>query len=257
MTARRESGAFGERPGLFDAVAEDGVTPSGDATSETPHYHGHRERLKARFMQAGADALADYELLELVLFSAVPRKDVKPLAKRLIAAFGDFNHAISATPARLREVEEVSEGVVRALKIVEAAAHRLARARVINRPAIASWATLLDYLKTAMAHREIEEFRILYLDRKNVLIADEPQARGTVDHVPVYVREVVKRALELNASALVIAHNHPSGDPAPSQADIEMTRRIKAGLGAVGITLHDHVVVGKGSDFSFQANRLL
>ncbi|MFN3613662.1 MAG: RadC family protein [Rubrimonas sp.] len=250
MTARRGGDGLGERPGLFGAA-------TAGAEAEAPHHHGHRERLKARFMQAGADALADYELLELVLFAAVPRRDVKPLAKRLIATFGDFNHAVSAPPARLREVDEVTEGVVRALKIVEAAAHRLARARVINRPAIASWAALLDYLKTAMAHREIEEFRILYLDRKNVLIADEPQARGTVDHVPVYVREVVKRALELNASALVLAHNHPSGDPSPSQADIDMTRRIRAGLDAVGITLHDHVVVGKGRDFSFQANRLL
>jgi DNA repair protein RadC len=237
---------LGEAPGLF-----------ADARPDKPHYIGHRERLKQRFMEGGADALPDYEMLELVLFRAIPQGDVKPLAKLLLQTFGDFNHAISATPARLRQVKGVGEAVVRELKIVEAAAHRLARARVINKPAISSWAALLDYVRTSMAHREIEEFRILFLDRKNVLIADEPQARGTVDHVPVYVREVVKRALELNASALILVHNHPSGDPSPSQADIEMTRRIKAGLDAVGVSLHDHLIVGKSREASFHALGLL
>lgn len=237
---------LGEAPGLF-----------ADAKPPKPHHVGHRERLKQRFMEGGADAMPDYELLELVLFRAIPQGDVKPLAKTLLETFGDFNHAISAPPARLRQVKGVGEAVVRELKIVEAAAHRLARARVIRRPALSSWSALLDYVKTAMAHRDIEEFRILFLDNRNVLIADEAQARGTVNHVPVYPREVVKRALELNASALILVHNHPSGDPTPSDADIEMTRRIKAALSTVGVTLHDHLIVGKSRDASFQALGLL
>ena len=239
-----------ERPGLFDRMPE---APS----AETPHYHGHRARLKARFAEHGADALPDYELLELVLFNAVPRADVKPLAKRLLAAFGDFNHAVSAPPARLREVSGVGDAVVHQLKLVEAAARRLARARVIARPALSSWSALLDYCKTAMAHGEVEEFRLLFLDRKNVLIADEAQARGTVDSVAVYPREVVKRALELGASALIMVHNHPSGDPTPSQADITMTRRVREALGAVDIRLHDHLVIGKDRDASFATLGLL
>ncbi len=248
MSARR---GLSEAPGLFPRDA--GAPPEPDA----PDHAGHRERLKTRFMEDQGAAMPDYELLELVLFSAIPRRDVKPLAKRLIREFGDFAHAISAPPARLRQVEEVSEGVVRALKIVEAAAHRLARGRVLNRPALSSWAALLDYCRARMGHAAIEEFRILFLDKKNVLIADEAQARGTVDHVPVYVREVVKRALELDASAVILVHNHPSGDPTPSGADVEMTRAIKAGLGAVRIALHDHLVIGRSSEASFHALGLL
>ncbi|MEM1314537.1 MAG: DNA repair protein RadC [Pseudomonadota bacterium] len=218
---------------------------------------GHRERLRARFMQAGPAALADYEMLELVLFRAIPRADVKPLAKRLIAAFGDFNHVISAPAARLTEVQGVGSAVVQELKIVEAAAHRLAQARVLGRDAIQSWDELVEYCRTRLAHEATEVFRILFLDRKNILIADEAQQRGTVDHVPVYPREVVKRALELGASAIVLVHNHPSGDPTPSRADVEMTRRIEAACTAVGVTLHDHVVVGKERFASFHAMGLL
>jgi DNA repair protein RadC len=225
--------------------------------AETPHEHGHRERLKARFIAHGADPLPDYELLELVLFAAIPRRDVKPLAKRLIARFGDFNHAISAPAARLREIEGVGEAVVLQLKLVEAAARRLARAKVINRPILSSWAAVVDYCKTAMAHDAVEQFRILYLDRKNVLIAEEAMARGTVDAVSVYPREVVKRALELSASAVILAHNHPSGDPTPSEADIAMTRQVKAALKTVKIALHDHLVIGKDRDASFHALGLL
>ncbi|MEM9736568.1 MAG: DNA repair protein RadC, partial [Pseudomonadota bacterium] len=164
------------------------------------HYHNHRARLRQRFLSAGAEALADYEMLEIVLFRAIPRRDVKPLAKALLAQFGDFNAAISAPVAQLMQVPGVGDAVICELKVVEAAAHRLARTRVMNRPVLSSWSVLIDYCKTAMAHRETEQFRILFLDRKNVLIADEAQATGTVDHVPVYPREVVKRALELNAS---------------------------------------------------------
>ncbi|MBZ0128534.1 MAG: DNA repair protein RadC [Rhodobacteraceae bacterium] len=217
----------------------------------------HRARLRDRFMQGGAAAMPDYELLELVLFRAIPRQDVKPLAKTLLNEFGDFNHVLAAPAARLRQVAGVGDAVVQELKIVEAAAHRMARARVLKRPVLSSWDALLDYCKTAMAHRPLEQFRILYLDRKNVLIADEEQQSGTVDHVPVYPREVVKRALELNASALILVHNHPSGDPSPSDQDIAMTRAVQEAAQVLGITIHDHLVIGKEQDFSFRGAGLL
>jgi DNA repair protein RadC len=224
---------------------------------QNPYALGPCARLRQRFVEAGPSAVADYELLELVLFRAVPQRDVKNLARRLVDAFGDFNGAVSASPARLAEVRGVGPAVIRELKLVEAAAHRLARARVMNRPALSSWAALMEYCKTVMAHRETEQFRILFLDRRNVLIADEEQARGTVDHVPVYPREVVKRALELNASAIILVHNHPSGDPTPSSSDIEMTRRVDNALKAIGIVLHDHVIIGKEQDTSFRSQGLL
>jgi DNA repair protein RadC len=249
-----EAGA-GHGRGSTEPAGPDGA---GDAaTPPAPHYHNHRSRLRERFLTAGAGALADYEMLELVLFRAIPRRDVKPLAKRLLDTFGDFNGVISAPVARLAEVQGVGDSVVCELKVVEAAAQRLARARVINRPAISSWQALMDYCKTAMAHRDTEQVRVLFLDRKNVLIADEAQGEGTVDHVPVYPREVVKRALELNASALILVHNHPSGDPTPSEADIDMTSRIERAAKAVGLVIHDHVVVGKDRDASFRALGLL
>lgn len=221
------------------------------------HRARHRKRLRERFMRAGTVAVADYELLELVLFRAIPRQDVKPLAKRLLDIFGDFNHVISASPMRLGDVPGVGEAVIQELKIVEAAAHRLAQARVLGRDVLSSWEALMTYCKTAMAHRETEEFRVLFLDRKNVLIADEAQAKGTIDHVPVYPREVVKRALELGASALILVHNHPSGDPEPSGADITMTHRIADAADALGIKLHDHIVIGKARDESFRSMGLL
>jgi DNA repair protein RadC len=217
----------------------------------------HRRRLRERFLKGGPDAVPDYELLELVLFRAIPRQDVKPLARRLLDAFGDFNGVLSASADRVAEVEGAGESVATELKIVEAAAHRLSRARVLGRQVISSWDALLDYCHTVMSHRETEHFRVLFLDRKNALIADEEQARGTVDHVPVYPREVVKRALELNASALILVHNHPSGDPTPSQADIAMTEQIRAAADALGITLHDHIVIGKSREQSFRATGLL
>ncbi|MCB2129131.1 MAG: DNA repair protein RadC [Rhodobacteraceae bacterium] len=217
----------------------------------------HRQRLRERFVEGGASAMPDYELLELVLFRAIPRQDVKPLARRLLDVFGDFNRVLSAPARRLTEVPGVGSAVVQELKIVEAAAHRLARAKVINRPVLSSWDQLLDYCRTAMAHRDIEQFRVLYLDRKNVLIADEEQARGTVDHVPVYPREVVKRALELNASALILVHNHPSGDPTPSQQDISVTGQICDAADVLGIVVHDHLIIGKSRDLSFRAEGLI
>ena len=221
--------------------------------AEPPSYiRDHRQRLRARFLDGGADALPDYEMLELVLFRAIPRADVKPLARRLLETFGDFARVLSAPPARLREIDGVGEAVICELKVVEAAAHRLARARVIQRPVISSWDAVIDYVRTAMSHLETERFRVLYLDRKNVLIADEAQGEGTVDHVPVYPREVMKRALELCASALILVHNHPSGDPTPSQADIDMTLQIEAAGQVLGVTLHDHIVVGKSREVSLR-----
>jgi len=208
-------------------------------------------------MSGGAAALPDYEMLELVLFRAIPRQDVKPLAHVLMAEFGDFNRVITAPADRLLQIKGVGEAVVIELKVIEAAAHRLARAKVLNQCAISSWDALVDYCHTTMAHRETEQFRVLYLDRKNVLIADEEQAKGTVDHVPVYPREVAKRALELNASALILVHNHPSGDPTPSQSDIDMTAQVEQACKALGLTLHDHLIVGKSRELSFRAEGYL
>ncbi|SMG48616.1 MULTISPECIES: RadC family protein [unclassified Paracoccus (in: a-proteobacteria)] len=257
--------AFHEAPlPLFSSVsrpAEDetlaAVALSGNAGRLPSYIADHRARLRERFMQGGAAAMPDYEMLELVLFRAIPRQDVKPLARLLLDRFGDFNRVLSAPPARLAEVTGVGPAVIQELKIVEAAAQRLARARVMHRPVLTSWDALLDYCHTAMAHGEVEQFRVLYLDRKNVLIADEEQARGTVDHVPVYPREIMRRALELNASALILVHNHPSGDPTPSQADITVTRRIQAAAEVMGLIIHDHLIIGRSRELSFRSQGLL
>lgn len=224
----------------------------------TPSYlRDHRKRLRSRFMAGGAVAVPDYELLELVLFRAIPRQDVKPVARALIDRFGDFNRVLSAPLGQLQSVTGVGEAVCVELKIVEAAAHRLARAKVMRQHVVSSWDALVDYCHTVMAHRDTEQFRILYLDTKNALIADEEQARGTLDHVPVYPREVVKRALELNAASLILVHNHPSGDPTPSDADIAMTRQIIAAAEALKISVHDHLIIGKSCELSFRASGLL
>lgn len=225
-------------------------------TDDSSH-NGHRARLRARFLAGGAAAMPDYELLELALFAALPRKDTKPLAKLLLKRFGSFAEVIAAPRERLMEIEGVGESVAMHLKIVEAAAHRLARSQVIGRPALSSWAALLDYCTAAMARGAKEEFRVLFLDRKNVLIADEVQSSGTVDHTPVYPREILKRALELSASAIILVHNHPSGDPTPSKADIEMTRDIAKAAQALGIAIHDHLVIGRKGHASFKSLNLL
>ena len=228
-----------------------------EAPTPQPHYAGHRERLRDRFRQGGVSAVQDYELLELLLFRAIPRRDVKPLAKDMIARFGSFAETIAADPARLREVKGVSEAVITELKLVQAAAVKLAQAEVLDRPAIGSCDQLIDYCSASMAYTQTEQFRILFLDRKNVLIADELQQQGTVDHTPVYPREVVKRALELNASALILVHNHPSGDPTPSRADIDMTNRIIETARPLNIEIHDHIVIGKGRHTSFRSAGLI
>jgi DNA repair protein RadC len=201
--------------------------------------------------------MPDYELLEMTLFAALPRRDTKPLARALLARFGSFAEVISAPRARLLEVPGVGEAIANHLKIVEAAAHRLAKTKVMGRPALSSWPALLDYCTAAMARAQNEEFRVLFLDRKNRLIADEVQNRGTVDHTPVYPREIIKRALELTASAIILVHNHPSGDPTPSKADIQMTREIVAAAKALSIAVHDHLVVGRGGHASFKSLGLL
>ena len=224
---------------------------------ETSGTGGHRERLRARFLNGGAEAMPDYELLEMTLFAALPRRDTKPLARALLARFGSFAEVISAPRARLLEVAGVGEAIANHLKIVEAAAHRLAKTKVMGRPALSSWPALLDYCTAAMARAQNEEFRVLFLDRKNRLIADEVQNRGTVDHTPVYPREIIKRALELTATAIILVHNHPSGDPTPSKADIQMTREIVAAAKALSIAVHDHLVVGRGGDASFKSLGLL
>ncbi|WP_411838136.1 RadC family protein [Paracoccus sp. ME4] len=250
--------AFGEMPlPLFAPAADDVAQPAVAAKGAPSYLADHRARLRERFLTGGAEAMPDYEMLELILFRAIPRQDVKPLARRLIETFGDFNRVLTAPPPRLMAVEGVGPAVVTELKIVEAAAQRMARARILHRPVLSSWQALLDYCHTAMAHREIEQFRVLYLDRKNVLVADEEQGRGTVDHVPVYPREIIRRALELNASALILVHNHPSGDPTPSDSDIAMTARIAQAADSMGITIHDHLIIGKSRELSFRAKGLL
>lgn len=227
-------------------------------TGKVPSYlRDHRSRLRERFLTGGPDAVPEYELLELILFRAIPRQDVKPLARALIERFGDLNRILSAPIREISKVKGAGKAVALELKIVEAASHRMARGKVIERPVISSWNALLDYCHTVMSHRETEQFRVLFLDTKNVLIADEAQAKGTIDHVPVYPREVVKRALELNAASILLVHNHPSGDPTPSQADIVMTEKIRTAAAALEIALHDHLIIGKSKELSFRAAGLL
>jgi len=232
--------------------------PLDPAAKPVPSPHaGHRERLRARFLSAGADALADYELLEMILFAAIPRKDTKPLAKTLIARFGTFADVLQAPETQLREVEGVSDGVVAQMKLIRASALRMMRQQVMHKPVLSTWNAVLDYCRVSMGFECKEHFRILFLDKKNNLIADEVQQSGTVDHTPVYVREVVKRALELSASALILVHNHPSGDPTPSRADIDMTLLIVAAAKPLGVTVHDHIIVGRQGHASFRALKLI
>jgi len=223
----------------------------------TPHYHGHRERLRERFRKGGAEALGDYELLELILFRALPRRDVKPLAKAMIARFGSFAEALSARPERLREIEGLGEAAIVELKIVEAAAKSLAKAAISKRLTLSSFSAVVDYCRTAMAFLDREEFRVLFLDKKNGLIADEVLGTGTVDHAPVYPREILRRALELGASALILVHNHPSGDPQPSTDDIRLTHQIMEVGKPLNVAVHDHLIVGKQGHVSLKGLRLI
>ncbi len=249
--------AFVNRDRLSPKNAAGGGLVKGDDGAKRPHYWGHRQRLRDRFLKGGHQPMPEYELLELLLFNAIPKIDVKPLAKRLLAEFGDLNGVIAASKHRILKVDGANDWVYFHLRVIEAFGHRMAQAQVMKRDVVSSWEALVTYCRTAMAHREVEQFRVLYLDRKNVLIADEEQAKGTVDHVPVYPREVVKRALELNASSLILVHNHPSGDPSPSNSDILVTERIRDACETMGIVIHDHVIIGKKEEYSFSANGLL
>jgi DNA repair protein RadC len=238
--------------------------PGRDKTSTSPapadkaaHYHGHRRRLRQRFLAAGSEAISDYEMLELILFRAIPQRDVKPLAKELLATFGSFSEVIAAPVERLNEVDGLGEAAIAELKIVQAAANRLVRGEVKARQVLSSWSNVLDYCRAAMAFESKEHFRILFLDKGNHLIADEQHQTGTVDHTPVYPREVVKRALELSATAVILVHNHPSGDPTPSRADIDMTRAIVEVARPLGISVHDHLIVGKDGHASLKALKLM
>ena len=201
--------------------------------------------------------MPDYEILELILFRAVPQQDMKPLAHRLLSVFGDFNAVIPAPPERLLQVKGVGDAVISELKIVEAAAHRLARSRIIDSPVISSWDALVAYCHTTMAHKHREQFRVLFLDKRNRLLADECLSEGTVDSVSVYPREVIKRALEFSATALILVHNHPSGDPTPSDDDIAITKQIETISSSLGIVLHDHLIIGKSAELSFRAHGLI
>ena len=234
---------------------DDPAAPSG--FSEAPHYHGHRERLRDRFRDAGADALTDYELLEMVLFRALPRRDVKPLAKALITKFGSFAEVVHAPELRLKEVSGLGDSAITEVKLIAATASRVAKGQLKQRTVLSSWSSVIEYCRAAMAFADKEQFRILFLDKRNQLIADELQQVGTVDHTPVYPREVVKRALELSATAIILVHNHPSGDPTPSNADIQMTKSIMSISSPLGISVHDHIIVGKNGHASLKGLRLM
>jgi len=231
--------------------------PDKSKPEDAPHYHGHRERLRERFYNAGADALSDYELLEMALFPALPRRDTKPLAKTLIKIFGSFAEVVHAPVARLREVDGIGEASINQIKLLAAAAGRVAKGEIRRKIALSSWNDVIEYCRSGMAFADKEQFRLLFLDKRNQLIADEIQQTGTIDHTPVYPREVIKRALELSATALILVHNHPSGDPTPSQADIQMTKAIVQIATPLGISVHDHIIVGKNGHASLRGLKLI
>lgn len=242
-------------PRLEEGVVAIEAPPS--AAEPAPHYLGHRQRLRDRLLGQGAEGFADYEILELLLALAIPRRDVKPLAKDLLRRFGDFASVIAAPPEDLMAVPGIKENAAAALKLVHGASIRLLKARIVERPVLAAWDDLMDYCLAAQSRAEVEEFRLLLLDTKKRLIADEAMQRGTINHTPVYPREVVKRALELRAHSVIMVHNHPSGDPTPSQADVDTTRQIKQGLATVDIVLLDHIIVAPGRYISFRQKKLL
>lgn len=225
--------------------------------SETPHYMGHRERLRRRFAENGPDSLPDYELLELILFIAIPRRDVKPLAKALLKRFGSLAELMAASADELQKTEGVSENIALALKTVTAVSHRMMKQDLMKKPLLNSWARLMDYCYVTMAHEKKEHFRVLFMNKKNELIADEIQNSGTVDHTPAYPREIMKRALELGATALILVHNHPSGDPRPSQADIDVTRSIMQAAEPFNIVIHDHIIISRNGYTSLKNEGLI
>lgn len=228
-----------------------------DRGGNGPHHWGHREHLRTRFLKGGHTPMPEYEVLELLLFNAVPRDDVKPLAKRLLQEFGDLSGVVGASQYRLLKIERATKQVYYQLRLVEAFSERLSKAKLRDRDVLSSWDALVSYCRSSMSHRESEQFRVLFLDRRNGLIADEVQGQGTVDHVTVYPREVAKRALELNATAIILVHNHPSGDPTPSDGDVEMTYRVESACATIGVEVHDHIVVGRGKECSLRTAGLI
>ncbi|MBP1856743.1 RadC family protein [Rhizobium herbae] len=236
-----------KRPGLGMPAAQ----------QDDAHYHGHRDRLRTRYKDHGDTALADYEILELLLFRLIPRRDTKPIAKALLERFGTLAGVFGASPALLQEVKGIGEAVAFDLKLISTVTHRTLKSDLKGKQVLGSWSSVIDYCHAAMAHETREQFRILFLDKRNALIADEVQQTGTVDHTPVYPREVVKRALELSATALILVHNHPSGDPTPSRADIEMTKTIIDTAKPLGIAVHDHIIIGKDGHASLKGLRLI
>lgn len=245
------------RKGMEEGSGLPSLLPEAAPVAPPPGHDGHRERMRTKLLSAGPDALLDHELLEMVLFLALPRQDTKPLAKALIARFGSFAGAIAAPPPELRQVGGAGPAAIAALKTVQGAALRLMRAEVKDQPLLNNWQRLTDYLGATLSRERIEQVRVLFLDAKNRLIADEAHTRGTVNHTPVYPREVAKRCLELQATAIILAHNHPSGDPTPSRADIEMTAEIKAACAVLGVVVYDHLIVGNGRHLSFRREGLL
>lgn len=241
--------------GLYSEAVGEAFAELGDKPGQfapKPHYHDHRQRLRARLLQSGASSLADYELLEFLLFSAIPRADVRPLAKRLIEHFGSFGAVLTAEKERLIRIKGMGEASAAVLLATREAGLRLLKAEFLERPILDSWQKVVDYCSASLAHSTVEEFHLLFLDRKNAVITTERQQRGTIDHAPVYVREVMKRALDVGASAIIMVHNHPSGDPAPSASDIETTKQVAGAAAMLGITLHDHIVIGKGRHASLK-----
>lgn len=246
-----ERGFFAEQPAKRPSHAMPTATP------EEAHYHGHRDRLRTRYRENGDAALADYELLELLLFRLIPRRDTKPIAKALLDRFGNLAGVFGASPNLLQEVKGIGEAVALDLKLIATVAQRSLKSELRGKKVLGSWSSVIDYCHAAMAHETREQFRILFLDKRNALIADEVQQTGTIDHTPVYPREVVKRALELSATALILVHNHPSGDPTPSRADIDMTKLIIDTAKPLGIAVHDHIIIGKDGHASLKGLRLI
>ncbi|MEE9314591.1 MAG: DNA repair protein RadC [Rhizobiaceae bacterium] len=227
------------------------------AKPDKPHYHGHRDRLRERFGTAGADALADYELLEMLLYRFIPRQDTKPIAKDLLHKFGSLAAVFGASERELKQVKRIGDLAARDIKVVAALASRSLKSEIREQTVLGSWTSVINYCNSVMAHETIEQFRILFLDKKNKLIVDEMQQQGTIDHTPVYPREVIKRALEVSATAMILVHNHPSGDPTPSRADIEMTKTIIESAAPMGILVHDHIIIGKDGHVSMKALQLI
>jgi DNA repair protein RadC len=242
---------------MADAVKKTPRDAAPAAKEPPPHHTGHRDRLRQRFVRSGAGALEDYELLELVLFSAIPRRDVKPLAKTLLKTFGGLSGVFSASLQDLQAVEGLSENSAALLKAIHTLTQRILISDIEKKPVLSSWQKLIDYCYVAMAQEKREQFRVLFLNRKNELIADEIQQVGTVDHAPVYPREIVRRALELGATALILVHNHPSGDPAPSDSDILMTEEIIRAARALDIFVHDHIIIARDGHTSFKSMGIL